>query len=147
MTIPHPYRFALLSLAFIAFSCFGAACSTSNETAKNSNGEMEQVEARSGEKYSRDQDLTMHLRKINGVLVRGDGSNAMISIRGAEASSFNMNTMPLFVIDGQTINNSYSVVYNMVNRNQIAKIEVLKGADAAAYGIRGANGVIIIDLR
>lgn len=88
----------------------------------------------------------MHLRKINGVRVAGDGPNAIITIRGADVSTFNASSSPLFVIDGQVINNSYSVIYSMVNRNQIKKIEVLKGADAASYGIRGANGVIIIDL-
>lgn len=134
------FKFLLLITAFLVT---GYSCTTTGET----KGENENtVSSASETKYSKDLDLTMHLRKINGVRVSGDGRNAVITIRGADVSTFNANSSPLFVIDGQVINNSYSVIYNMVNRNQIKDIEVLKGADASRYGIRGANGVIIIEL-
>lgn len=137
------FKFLLLIAAILLT---GYACSTTVETTGENQNRVETNSSESGEKYSNDQDLTMHLRKINGVRVSGDGPNAIITIRGADVSTFNASSSPLYVIDGQVINNSYSVIYSMVNRNQIKKIEVLKGADAASYGIRGANGVIIIDL-
>lgn len=137
------FKFLLFTTAVLIA---GYACTTTGETTGENNNRVETNSSVSEEKYSKDQDLTMHLRKINGVRVAGDGPNAVITIRGADVSTFNASTSPLFVIDGQVMNNTYSIIYSMVNRNQIKKIEVLKGADAASYGIRGANGVIIIDL-
>lgn len=142
-----PFLILTFGLALLAFS----ACSSTNDIKGDEASELQKTSEDGTQeyqtKYRRDEDLTMHLRKINGVRVRGDGPSATITIRGGEVSSFNANTTPLFVIDGQTVNNSYSAIYNMVNSHQIKRIEVLKGADAAGYGIRGANGVIIIDLQ
>jgi len=65
------------------------------------------------------------------------GSGAMIRIRGF--GTVNSNN-PLFVVDGQFLDN-----INSVNPNDIDRIEVLKDASATAiYGSRGANGVIVI---
>lgn len=143
----RPLFILLFGLFFIAFP----ACSSTHQIKEDNTAEIQKSSEDGTQeyqtKYRRDEDLTMHLRKINGVRVRGDGPSATITIRGGEVSSFNANTTPLFVIDGQTVNNSYSAIYNMVNSHQIKRIEVLKGADAAGYGIRGANGVIIIDLQ
>lgn len=143
----RPLFILLFGLSFIAFT----ACSSTHQIKEDNTAEIQKSSEDGTQeyqtKYRRDEDLTMHLRKINGVRVRGDGPSATITIRGGEVSSFNANTTPLFVIDGQTVNNSYSAIYNMVNSHQIKRIEVLKGADAAGYGIRGANGVIIIDLQ
>ena len=83
------------------------------------------------------------------------GGSAYIKIRGA--STIKMNTQPLFVVDGIPINNSTRVTNltyagpNAPNRasdlnvEDIASIEILKGATASAiYGSRAANGVILI---
>ncbi len=70
-----------------------------------------------------------------------------MTIRDGEVSTFSGNTTPLFVVDEQTMNVGYYHVYNMVSPHRIKKIEVLKGAEAAIYGIRGGNGVILISTR
>ena len=65
------------------------------------------------------------------------GSNPIVRIRGV--GSFN-NESPLYVVDGMFMDN-----INFLNPNDIADISVLKDASGAAiYGVRAANGVIIV---
>lgn len=66
------------------------------------------------------------------------GAGASIRIRGT--ATFNGGTDPLYVVDGQPVNN-----IDDLNPNDIKSIEVLKdGASAAIYGSRSANGVILV---
>ena len=59
-------------------------------------------------------------------------------IRGI--TSVNSSSNPLYIVDDVPINNISSI-----NPDDIASIDVLKDASATAmYGVRGANGVIII---
>ncbi len=72
---------------------------------------------------------------------------ADIAIRGI--SSYNGSTAPLVVIDGieQPASQAMSVL-NGLNANDILGISVLKDASSTAvYGIRAANGVIIVTTR
>lgn len=72
---------------------------------------------------------------------------ADIAIRGI--SSYNGNTAPLIVIDGieQPASLAMSTM-NSLNPNDILGISVLKDASSTAvYGIRAANGVVIITTR
>jgi TonB-linked SusC/RagA family outer membrane protein len=75
-----------------------------------------------------------------GVTIRNGGQpgqNAQIEIRGA--ASF-VNSNPLYIIDGMIADANQTV-----NNNDIASVQVLKDASAAAiYGSRAANGVVII---
>jgi TonB-linked SusC/RagA family outer membrane protein len=73
------------------------------------------------------------------VLDGGDPfSQGTIQIRGA--STINGGNGPLYVIDGILQNDA-----TFLNPSDIASIEVLKdAASAAIYGVRGANGVIIV---
>ena len=79
------------------------------------------------------------------------GDQATIRIRGA--NSISGSSQPLVVLDGVPLNaaeqgNVLSTRYNPladINPNDIASIDVLKDASAAAiYGSRGANGVLVI---
>ncbi|MCU0469105.1 MAG: TonB-dependent receptor [Arcicella sp.] len=68
----------------------------------------------------------------------GPGAGAEIRIRGT--STFNGGVSPLFIVDGQQLDN-----IDNINPNDIASFDVLKdGASAAIYGSKSANGVIII---
>lgn len=60
-----------------------------------------------------------------------------INIRGF--NSFSGGTSPLIVVDGVPDRN-----FNQLNPEDIASITVLKDASAAIYGVRSANGVILI---
>lgn len=72
----------------------------------------------------------------------GDGSLA-IRIRGS--TSFQGNNEPLIVIDGVPVDGAQGGVLTGLNPYDIASIRVLKDpADITMYGVRGANGVIVI---
>lgn len=72
-----------------------------------------------------------------GVTVQGD----KILIRGI--SSINSSTEPLIIVDGTPQTN-----IDWINPNDVKSIDVLKdGGSSAIYGSRGANGVIIINLK
>ncbi|TRX71438.1 SusC/RagA family TonB-linked outer membrane protein [Carboxylicivirga sp. M1479] len=65
--------------------------------------------------------------------------DVQFTIRGV--SSLNGNTQPLIVVDGFAIDGGFE----SVNRNDVAKITVLKDAAASSiWGARAANGVIVI---
>lgn len=93
----------------------------------------------------------------------GPGQGATIRIRGINSIDVTQSNDPLFVIDGVIMDNSTSTLgagasatapYNVrsvgnrasdVNPDDIETINVLKGGAATAlYGLRGANGVIVI---
>lgn len=60
-------------------------------------------------------------------------------IRGI--NSLNANTYPLIILDGM----AYDGPLNMINPNDIESVKVLKNAsETAIYGMRGANGVVVI---
>ena len=98
--------------------------------------------------------------KVAGVLITrngGDpGAGAYIQIRGQ--NTINGNIQPLFIIDGMPVSNASDNLgtaagngivqqsrINDVNPEDIERMEVLKGASAAAlWGTRAANGVIVI---
>src|SRR5215218_5241050 len=83
--------------------------------------------------------------RVSGLIVsrRGDGT---VSVRLRGSRSFLGNNEPLVVIDGTAINaSSVSLALSGISPQSISRIDVLKDAGStAAYGSRGANGVILI---
>jgi TonB-linked SusC/RagA family outer membrane protein len=80
--------------------------------------------------------------RIPGVIAnnrsgRPGADESSLSIRGI--NSFSGGTAPLFVIDGIPDRN-----FARINPNDIESITVLKDASAAIYGVRAANGVILV---
>lgn len=79
--------------------------------------------------------------KVNGVQVTsggGPGATPKVLIRGVTTVN---GTNPLYVVDGMPVGDNI----NFLNSNDIASMEVLKDASAAAiYGVRAANGVVLI---
>jgi TonB-linked SusC/RagA family outer membrane protein len=95
--------------------------------------------------------------KAAGVQVTQDNGMAggMTSMRIRGTTSLIATSEPLYVIDGVPVIKSSlttttgypdrTSTLNMINPDDIASIEVLKDASAAAiYGARGANGVVLI---
>jgi len=75
-------------------------------------------------------------------VIRTDGGFA-VRIRGG--SSIRSGNTPLYVLDGVAIDPGPNGYLTGVNPNDIESIEVLKEpAETALYGLRGANGVIVI---
>lgn len=89
--------------------------------------------------------LADYLRRIPGVVVTGSGNNLQVQIRGT--SSLTSETRPLYIVDGQNWGSSYYEVNRALNIHEVSNVRVLTGSEAAAYGVRGANGVIIIELK
>ncbi|RKR14013.1 TonB-linked SusC/RagA family outer membrane protein [Maribacter vaceletii] len=99
--------------------------------------------------------------KVSGVQIKANnnfGGSSNFLIRGV--SSLKGNNQPLFIIDGIPISNrinnttaqeggstgyDYGNAASDINPDDVASINILKGAAASAiYGSRGSNGAIII---
>lgn len=108
---------------------------------------------------AREQNVVNSLQgKLAGVQITNSSGNvssgSRIIVRGM--STLGGNNMPLFVIDGVPIINSYSSsgAYDGtdygnstmdINPSDVESISILKGANAAAlYGSRAVNGVVLI---
>ncbi len=101
--------------------------------------------------------------KVAGVTISsvggGPGQGASIRVRGINSLDVGQSNEPLFVIDGVLIDNSTSTLgagssnnvrsvgnrASDLNPEDIETINILKGGAATAlYGLRGANGVVVI---
>lgn len=82
-------------------------------------------------------DVFCLLKRLSGVSVYGE----LISIRGGVSSSLQSTASPLVVLDGIPMTDDFSL--NSIPVDEINEITVLK--DASIYGVRGANGAIIIN--
>jgi TonB-dependent SusC/RagA subfamily outer membrane receptor len=84
-------------------------------------------------------DITQLLESVPGVKVVNSGGELKILIRGIR--SLNSDNFALVVLNGSTFYGSLKDL----NRNDIKSIDVLKDpSSTAAYGSRGANGVVLI---
>ena len=85
-------------------------------------------------------------KKAPGLVVkRGDDGSLVIQIRGS--TPFTPDAAPLYLIDGMPFQPGPDGVLSGVDPYNIESIKVLRGADAAIYGIQGANGVIAISTK
>ncbi len=95
--------------------------------------------------------------KIAGVQIQQNSGNPAggVSVRLRGTNTFSGSADPLYIVDGVIINNDSREVLDLggyaqnrlvdINPNDIERIEVLKGAAAAAiYGARANNGVVQI---
>lgn len=80
--------------------------------------------------------------RISGVHVTGAPGGGII-VRFAGPTSFYSGQEPLFVIDGVPMEVQRGTL-TWLSPHDVESIKALKGADAALYGIRGSNGVIVI---
>lgn len=80
---------------------------------------------------------------IKGRFAGVDVKNGEIIIRGP--SSFNLSSSALIVVDG--IPTSDAGILQTIPPSQVKSINVIKDGSAAIYGVRGANGVVIIETR
>jgi TonB-dependent SusC/RagA subfamily outer membrane receptor len=73
--------------------------------------------------------------RLPGVVVRGQS----IVIRGT--SSFSSTNEALIMVDGREMD---TATFLDMNPQDVERIEVLRGSEAALYGRRGANGVLVV---
>ncbi len=82
--------------------------------------------------------------RFPGVTVteRSDGG---LSVRIRGVSSFMSNNQPLCMVDDVPVDIAHGASLRAINPRDIASIEVVQDpAGMAIYGVRGANGVIVI---
>lgn len=71
-----------------------------------------------------------------------------IAVRIRGATSVNGSNEPLFVVDGQPIQAEPGGALRWLNPQDVERIQVLKDIGSTSfYGVRGANGVILITTR
>ena len=85
------------------------------------------------------------MARTPGVVIgRTSSGELTIRIRGG-TSSVQGNNSPLYIVDGVPFSPSTEGGLSGLNPSDISSIRVLKdAADITMYGIRGANGVIVI---
>ena len=132
------YHFAMLFGALITAS----ACASSGKSGKmpdNSTITADEV-AKSG-----DEPIEVMLqRKFTGIQVlKNSDGDITLNIRGAATTS-GAPKEPLYIINDMEVEPNGRGLSTFVNPHDIESIKVLKGAEAGIYGIRGADGVIII---
>jgi len=128
----------LASLSLVA-SCAPAAPSVDPKPApqisaadlKNPNESMESV-------------LT---RKVPGLTITRSGTGELqVQLRGNTSFTGN-ETPPMYVIDGLPFRAGNGGALTGINPDDIESITLLKGADAAIYGVDALNGAIVITLK
>lgn len=89
----------------------------------------------STKEYTSFSDIFEMIRTLPGVMV--SGSN--VTIRGVQSMG---NSSALFVVNGVVVRS-----ISGINPATVKSIEVLKGPSASVYGVQGANGAIVIQLK
>lgn len=85
-------------------------------------------------------DIFDYLRgRVPGVVIGPSSPGTMPDVQVRGAASINSSTQPLFLVDGVATEN---ITY--LSPNDVGSVDVLKDASASIYGVRGANGVIMI---
>jgi TonB-dependent SusC/RagA subfamily outer membrane receptor len=82
-------------------------------------------------------------KKVPGLEVVSTNGGIALRIRGV-SSWDGRETPPLYILNGLPLAVGGEGVLPGFNLYEIHSIRVLRGAEAAMYGIRGANGVIVI---
>jgi len=94
---------------------------------------------------SKDIDFTMYTDAFEAIKGRFPGvqvSGNDVIIRGA--SSFQLSSAALLVLDGIVVDGG---ILSSLPTSQIKRISILKGPEASIYGVRGANGVVLIETK
>ena len=82
-------------------------------------------------------------RKAPGLVVQRTGSGVTLQIR-VTSSMTGAYAPPLYVLNGLPFEPGPEGLVSGISLQDIETVKVLKGAQAAIYGIDGANGVIVI---
>jgi len=147
-----------IPMLFLFAICLLIACGTTKSTTTKSNDinqgygsisnkksttAVSQTEV--GDAASGDISWMQLFQKTSGLTVRGSGRNLSIQIRSKK--SMTAGHEPLFIVDGQIRGNGFENI-SFIDPAEVRRISVLKdAASAAAYGSRGANGVILVTLK
>ena len=132
----------------------GTSAATSRKTLGNSIGAVNAKDVQLTGANSIDAAMA---GKVAGVQIQQNSGNpgGGVSVRLRGTNTFSGSAEPLYIVDGVIVNNDSRELVDLggsaqnriadINPNDIERIEVLKGASAAAiYGSRANNGVVQI---
>ncbi len=152
--VDHQMILDITQLSEVVVTAFG------NEQEKRSLGyAVEEVTAEELTKTKETSVISALQGKVSGVQITNSGGapgmSSRIVIRGLTSLNPSADNQPLFVVDGVPIDNSTTESTGTprgmsnraadINPNDVESVSILKGAAATAlYGVRAANGAVII---
>lgn len=126
--------YLILSIAIFALSSCGSARITEKDIATNNVN---------SERLGLNDSLADLLMKKGGLEIKAVGDDVRVRIRGN--NSIQLDTGPLYVVNGIQMGRDYKIVNNAVAVNDIHSIRIKKGlSETTRYGNEGRNGVIEI---
>ena len=127
-------------LSVIAISGFLCACASGQAKMP----EPDDTKVTAGDVQSANESIEHMLeRKAPGLIVVPSGGGVMLQIRGS-AQIDGATIPPLYILNGLPFTPGPGGLVSGINISDIDTVKVLKGTQAAIYGIDGANGVIVI---
>lgn len=140
MTTPHVSIHALLACGFVSVAMLGCASTPGSEP-------VQPESDLTAEDIQRTPDVPIEkalMAKVPGVWITRTADGG-IAVRIRRSSTLSGQSAPLYVVDGMAYDPGPGGSLSSINPYEIASIRVLKDpADTAMYGVRGANGVIVI---
>lgn len=141
MTTPHVSVHALLVRGVCSAALVGCASTGDPDQPMQPQADL------TAEDISRTPDVPIEkalMAKVPGVWITRTADGG-IAVRIRRSNTFSGQAGPLYIVDGIAFDPGPGGSLSAINPYEIASIKVLKNpADTAMYGVRGANGVIVI---
>lgn len=135
---------AIFSFALLLILCWSCGTTEATSTPYQGNTLVSQDGVSSIENVDNTVTWATHLRRLPGVIVRGQGENLTVRVR-SQNNSFMLDSSPLFVLDNVALGNDFQALSGAISINDVSSISVLKNAsELGMWGLRGANGVIVV---
>lgn len=117
------------------------SCGTSNNTSSSESKSYKTAES------TNERSMLEIMQKASGVMVRGAGNDAKITVRMKNFYNDEIEE-PLFLVNGANYANDFQSVQNSINPENVKSVEVYKTpAELMRYGVSGEHGVINIILK
>jgi TonB-dependent SusC/RagA subfamily outer membrane receptor len=132
---------SICALVGLATGCSSGTRQTRPEPAGKPTVTSEDIDRSGGDPIK-----ALQAKSPGALITRTDDGSISIQIRGA--SSFYSSNEPLYVLDDLPIQPGRNGALSGINPYDIESIKVLKDpAETGLYGMRGANGVIVITMK
>jgi TonB-dependent starch-binding outer membrane protein SusC len=127
-----------------AVATFAAACAPAATQSRGGTSNAAIITAEDLERYPNEPIERILERKVPGLqAIRTSSGDVAFRIRGVSAFD-GTERPPLYVLNGTPIAAGPEGALPSINVEDIETIKVLRGPEAAIYGVDGANGVIVI---
>lgn len=130
-------KYTIILFLFV-FATLSISCSSTKSTSTTSKRD---IKTELDEKNRTNFSLLERILQMPGVINRNG-----VPVFSKTSNSFNATSTqePLYILDGYEIGNSFSSLNEAVKSFNVKKIKILSSSDAAMYGTRASNGVIVV---